>query len=305
MTNKKRLILFSAFTAISVLSIQATALPLNPEFTLDGSQCSYDLATDSSSTFITNYYNQCNPSLSIRCSKAGIAIPDSLYIVCNTSAMGEFVFPFKGRILSPYGNRRRHHLHTGVDIKLQAGDTVRCAFNGVVRMAKRFHGYGLMVVVQHPNGLETLYAHLSKFLVKPGEEVSAGTPLALGGRTGRATTTHLHFETRFLGEHFDPAYLISYSDFSLREDTLMAYYRNGELAVFPKGSNSNQAELSSNPEVVKPAVQNKVSSYYVVKKGDTLYSIARKNRMALDDLYKLNGIKPGAVLSVGTKLWIK
>ncbi|HUX55098.1 MAG TPA: peptidoglycan DD-metalloendopeptidase family protein [Williamwhitmania sp.] len=305
MTHKKSQIFFTAIITISVLSLQAKEITLNSDQSFVGNQHASVQPGDSSSTVIADYFNHCNPSLSIRCSKDGIAIPDSLYIICNSPEMGEFVYPFRGRMLSPYGNKRRHHLHSGVDIKLQAGDTVRCAFNGIVRMARRFHGYGLMVVVQHPNGLETLYAHLSKFLVKPGEEVPAGAPLALGGRTGRATTTHLHFETRFMGDHFDPADLLNCQTFTLRSDTLVAYYRNGDISVFPKGRGDLLVANMPTPEGAKAVVVHKAKGHYVVKKGDTLYSIARRNSMALADLCKMNRVKPGDVLSIGTRLKVK
>lgn len=305
MTHKKSQIFFTAIITISVLSLQAKEISLNSDQSFVGSQHANVQLNDSSSVVLAHYFNRCNPSLSIGCSKEGIAIPDSLYIICDSPEMGEFVYPFKGRILSPYGNKRRHHLHSGVDIKLQAGDTVRCAFNGIVRMARRFHGYGLMVVVQHPNGLETLYAHLSKFLVKQGEEVPAGAALALGGRTGRATTTHLHFETRFLGDHFDPADLLNYQTFTLRSDTLVAYYRNGDISVFPKGRGDLLAANIPTHEGAKAAVAHKATGHYVVKKGDTLYSIARRNNIALVDLCKMNRVKPGDVLSIGTRLKVK
>ena len=134
-------------TFISVLLIlffnQARALDFSSKIEnfLLGSSAAFTSLTDSSSNvdYINQYYSHCNSSLSISCPKRGIAIPDSLNLNCSTAEMGDFAFPFRGRILSPYGNKRRHHLHSGVDIKLQAGDSVKCAFNGVVRMAKRFH----------------------------------------------------------------------------------------------------------------------------------------------------------------------
>lgn len=267
-----------------------------------------DFIGDSSnqSEIVSQYYQQCNPLQSISCSRKGIALPDSMLLDCSPSMVGEFVYPFKGRMLSPYGNKRRHHLHSGVDIKLQAGDTVKCVFNGIVRMARRFHGYGLMVVVQHPNGLETLYAHLSKIIVSVGDKVAAGNPLGLGGRTGRATATHLHFETRFMGAHFDPAELLDYGNFSLKRDTLVVYSHNGEMIVLPEGDAAESLDtLNAMPKGLFIKEIPRKKTVYVVKKGDTLYSIARKNSIPLNDLCKINGIKLGDILSVGTKLRIR
>ena len=103
-----------------------------------------------------------------------------------------FVFPFKGKTISDFGYRGRRP-HTGVDIKLNLGDTILCAFDGVVRMSRYYHGYGNMVIVRHKNGIETLYGHMSKRIVKVNQVVRAGDVLGLGGRTGHATGPHLHF----------------------------------------------------------------------------------------------------------------
>ena len=118
----------------------------------------------------------------------------------------EFCFPLPGgKLISSYGGRRGH---SGVDIKTKANDTIRCIFDGVVRMAKPYAAYGNVVVVRHTNGLESVYSHNSRNLVKSGDVVKAGTPLALTGRTGRATTEHLHLEFRIDGQHFNPSLVL-------------------------------------------------------------------------------------------------
>jgi len=115
----------------------------------------------------------------------------------------EYSFPLPGgKVISPYGRGRGRH--SGIDIKTRAKDTIRSAFNGVVRMAKPYAAYGNLIVVRHNFGLETLYSHNFKNLVQSGDTVKAGQPIALVGRTGRATTDHLHFETRVNGQHFNP-----------------------------------------------------------------------------------------------------
>jgi murein DD-endopeptidase MepM/ murein hydrolase activator NlpD len=131
-----------------------------------------------------------------------------------------FVFPCNGKIISPFGYRGRR-IHAGTDIKLNLNDDVYAAFDGVVRMAKRYSGYGNFVVIRHKNGLETCYGHLNKIKVKVNQEVKAGDVIGLGGRTGRASTTHLHFETRFLGDAFNSAKLVDYTTNSLKLDTLI------------------------------------------------------------------------------------
>ncbi len=127
----------------------------------------------------------------------------------------EFCFPVKKSKTSNYGWRweRGHH---GVDIGLRVGDPVHCAFSGIVRVARPMGGYGNCIVVRHPNGLETLYGHLSKINVKPNQHVAAGDVIGLGGNTGRSTGPHLHFECRFLYQTFDPEWILDFSTFSLR-----------------------------------------------------------------------------------------
>lgn len=127
--------------------------------------------------------------------------------------VSEFHNPVKGPVSSHYGYRPRFgRFHYGVDISLHVGDTVRAAFSGKVRLT-RFEGkgYGYYVVVRHDNGMETVYGHLSRFLVKPNQLVKAGEPIALGGNTGRSTGPHLHLETRYLGIAIDPEQIIDFS----------------------------------------------------------------------------------------------
>ena len=128
--------------------------------------------------------------------------------------VSDYVSPVPGYVTSNYGYRARFRRnHYGIDLKLQIGDTVRCAFPGKVRLTKyEGRGYGYYVVVRHPNGMETVYGHLSRFLVKPNQTVKAGEAIALGGNTGRSTGPHLHFETRYLGIPINPAAIIDFEN---------------------------------------------------------------------------------------------
>lgn len=130
-----------------------------------------------------------------------------------------FMLPFTGVVTSGYG-WRWGRMHQGVDIQLKTGDSVYCAFDGVVRMSRWYYGYGNLVVVRHHNGMETLYGHLSKRTVSPGDMVNAGQLLGLGGSTGYSTGPHLHFETRFMGKAFNPESIIDFTHDSLKTDTL-------------------------------------------------------------------------------------
>ena len=142
-----------------------------------------------------------------------------LPLLNSNNEENNFVFPYKGKVISKFGYRGRR-VHTGTDIKLSLNDEVYAAFDGVVRMAKRYSGYGNIVVIRHYNGLETCYAHLNKIKVNVNQKVKAGDIVGLGGRTGRATTTHLHFETRFLGDAFNPEHLLDFENYNLKSDTL-------------------------------------------------------------------------------------
>lgn len=131
----------------------------------------------------------------------------------------DYCFPLPGgKVISPFGGKRRH---AGTDIKTRANDTVRAVFSGVVRMAKPYSGYGNVVVVRHPNGLESVYSHNSKNLVKSGDKVKAGQPLGLAGRTGRATTEHVHFEFRMNGQAFNTNMIINYDNNTLQHGDIV------------------------------------------------------------------------------------
>ena len=126
------------------------------------------------------------------------ALPDSFKI-----DLTGYVMPTTNRkITDIFGYRpRRRRVHNGLDIKVAKGDTIYAAFDGKVRItAYQRRGYGHYVVVRHNNGIETLYAHLSKKLVIENQNVKAGEPIGLGGNTGRSTGAHLHFETILLGK---------------------------------------------------------------------------------------------------------
>ncbi len=141
-------------------------------------------------------------------------LPDEI-ILRLANDTSDFCFPVKRSKSSNYGWRwqRGHH---GVDIALDTGEPVHAAFGGIVRVATRMGGYGNCVVVRHPNGLETLYGHLSKINVRPHQQVAAGEVLGLGGSTGNSTGPHLHFECRFLYQTFDPEWILDFENYSLR-----------------------------------------------------------------------------------------
>lgn len=140
----------------------------------------------------------------------------------------EWCYPLPGaKVLSPYGNSRPGHRHSGVDLKTKPRDKILAAFDGIVTMSQPFAGYGNCVIIRHASGLETLYSHNVKNLVKVGQHVKAGQVVALTGRTGQATTEHLHFEVRVAGKHYDPALIFDYNHCTLRRHRLQFTKKGG------------------------------------------------------------------------------
>ena len=215
---------------------------------------------------------------------AKVNFPDSFAIDCSS-----FVYPIAidsmARITSKYGPRRRR-MHKGIDLKVLRGDTIRASFNGKVRIkAFERRGYGYYVVLRHPNGLETIYGHLSKILVEENQIVRAGETIGLGGNTGRSTGSHLHFETRFLGQAINPAEIIDFENGVPHQDTYV--FRNVKI----NGRKSNIYTSSSDRMV-----------YHRVKSGDTLGKIARMYGTSVNELCRLNGLKGTSVLRIGQSI---
>jgi len=211
-----------------------------------------------------------------------ITIPET-YVIDLSS----FVMPVEGKITSSFGPRRRR-FHYGTDLKLQVGDTVYAAFEGKVRVVKyERRGYGYYVVIRHPNGLETVYGHLSQFLVEEEENVDAGQPIALGGNTGRSTGPHLHFECRFLGHAIDPADIVDFDNFCTFDESYL----------FQK-SKINELSINNNKYVAK----NRSVKYHRIRSGDTLSRIAQRHGVSVNQICRLNGLRPTSTLKVGKVL---
>ena len=145
----------------------------------------------------------------------------------------EWCYPLPGaKVISPYGPRGGR-MHSGVDLKTKPSDPIYAAFDGVVTMSQVYSGYGNCVVLRHANGLETLYSHNVKNLVKVGDKVKSGQQIALTGRTGRATTEHLHFEVRVNGKHYNPNIIFDHTTRQLKKDQV-TFYKNGKTPTMTK-----------------------------------------------------------------------
>jgi len=217
-------------------------------------------------------------------------LKDSFAIDCR-----DYYPPVLGSVTSPFGPRGRR-FHNGIDLRLHVGDTIRAAFSGRVRI-RRFNsgGYGYYLVLRHKDGFETIYGHLSKFIVGPNQEVKAGQPIALGGSTGRSTGPHLHFETRILGNPINPAKMFSFTDYM----PINRYYTVVKDRTFEE-----RMRFSGNYSGGKAGSAIKYSSlsYYTVHKGDNLGQIAKKNGMAVSILCKLNNIRQNSPIKPGQRL---
>lgn len=198
--------------------------------------------------------------------------PDSLYksdtlidLDLSPAISGPFVYPFNGTFTSGYG-WRDSAFHRGIDIDLNRGDTVHAAFTGMVRFAGKQGGYGNVVIIRHYNGLETVYAHLWKIKVKPGDIVTSGQLVGLGGNTGHSTGTHLHFEIRFRGVAINPAYFISISERKLLCEKVSLVRTKQGYAVRP---------------------MNLI--YHTVQRGDNITKIAQQYGRTVKDIRNFNG----------------
>jgi len=208
---------------------------------------------------------------------------DSIKIPLVDSSQDKlYAHPIANQVTSRFG-MRGNLWHYGTDVRLKTGDQVKCALDGIVRVIQYDRaGYGNVVVVRHHNGIETLYGHLSKVLVKPNQTINAGDIVGLGGNTGRSTGPHLHFEIRYYGEPFNPEYIIDFNDYALKSDTLVLTRDNFEYLT----------ELRK-------------TIYYTVRNGDNLSVIAKRYGTTVNNLCRLNGIKPQAILSIGRKLVVR
>ena len=198
-----------------------------------------------------------------------------------------FVPSASRRISAPYGIRT-YRMHRGVDLGLCHGEdrTIVAAFAGVVTKVRnqgRRRGYGKYVILDHGNGLTTLYAHLASWQVNVGDTLQAGDTIGVGGNTGRSFGAHLHFEMRFNGTYIDPATV-----FNFEEGTFI----NALTEI-------DEAQL----QVVEADYQKELAKhrYYKVRRGDCLGKIARKYGISITRLKQLNGLKgnmirPGQVL---------
>lgn len=228
----------------------------------------------------------------------------------------DFSMPTPSRVITSNFGARWGRQHKGLDIKVYTGDTIRAAFSGVVRMVKyEAAGYGKYIVIRHDNGLETIYGHLSKQIVKENQRVKSGDVIGLGGSTGRSTGSHLHFETRLCGVALNPALMFDFRAQDVTGDYYVyrkrSYDREAAEATRLRGvqgnGSYNPADVHSTAVAQNRNSRNERKQNYAsasrkvhkVKSGETLYRIATKYGVSVEQLRKLNGLKKNSSIRPG------
>lgn len=249
-------------------------------------------------------YNGLWPSRHVQAYGNNMAPPQDFVI-----DMVGFVMPINTRVTSNFG-WRAGRFHYGIDFTARTGDTIVAAFDGKVRV-RDFQpaGYGNFLVLRHPNGLETVYAHLSRFLVERDEFVRAGQPIGLAGSTGRSTAPHLHFETRMMGMPINPNRLIDfiYGVAHRDEYTISAatFGRTRNTSAVPRTGSVAQALQASVDMSVGSTTNAFVAGaiqHHRVRAGDTLSAIARQYGTTAAAIARLNNISVNSTLRIGQNL---
>lgn len=212
---------------------------------------------------------------------------DSMKVIKLLEENQNFTLPVYGKIYGGF-----HRGHQGMDIELKKGDPVKCAFDGRVRYAGYDRsGYGNLVIVRHYNGLETYYGHLSKISVKVNDDMLAGDLIGLGGRTGRAYGTHLHFETRYEDSPFNPQQIIDFENKKLKPGNELIIAKDNKVKPIPVATNKT-AQVSVTPK----------GKIYAIRSGDTLYKVAKRYGTSVKKLCAINGLTETSKLSIGKKI---
>lgn len=251
-------------------------------------------------------------------------VPETMEVEL-VGTLADYHAPVLGRISSRYGPRGRG-MHKGIDISVPVGEPIYATFEGKVRYARyNSGGYGYLVILRHPNGLETYYGHLCKLNVDVDDYVFAGQVIGYGGNSGRSRGAHLHFEVRYADLTFDPERLIDFStgDLKWQNFVLERGYFNvsskltealeeeegdmGDMFVDKDGNPLSSEDIVDNLERAaakpKPTVNDAV--YYRVKSGDNLSKIAAKYGTTVGAICRLNSIKSTTTLRIGQRLRVK
>lgn len=207
-----------------------------------------------------------------------LEFPESQLITIENDSLGNYHQPKIGQINSKFG-WRDGRMHKGIDINLNKGDAVVSAFDGMVRIAQAKGTFGNVVIIRHYNGLETVYGHLSKIKVKPGQVVLSGQLIGLGGNTGRSSGPHLHFEVRFKGHALNPSSIISFEENKLLNDTIVIKKSKYGICAYPSNA-----------------------TLHTIERGDSWFEVAKKYGLSMKELCVLNSTSTRYYLKIGQKL---
>ena len=203
-------------------------------------------------------------------------------------------------ITSRYG-WRRGRAHKGIDIDLVTGDSVVSILDGIVRFARYSSGHGKTVVVRHYNGLETTYAHLSHIAVKANDTIAKGGYLGKGGNTGRSTGSHLHLVTSYKGEYIHPEYLFNFDASNTIRSQDLWVTRKWTRPFYHSSRGLAKLTLYTTKEEALASLE-KERKVYVVRPGDTLSRISRRNKTSIAAICRTNNIRSTSTLRIGQKL---
>ena len=225
----------------------------------------------------TNFYDDFDESTVFQITPDS-EFPESQIIHIESDSLGLYNHPKTGVVTSKFG-WRDGRMHKGIDIHLNRGDAITSAFDGMVRIAQAKGAFGNVVIIRHYNGLETVYAHLSKIKVKPGQIVTSGQLIGLGGNTGRSSGPHLHFEVRFKGQAINPASIISFTENKTLNDSIVIKKSRYGICAYPSNA-----------------------TLYTIERGDSWCEVAKRYGLSMKELCVLNGTDKRYYLKIGQKL---
>ena len=229
-------------------------------------------------------YAEADADIKATTDSASTGAPEKLFVLDMTTS----IIPTESRRIAGHYGPRKHRMHRGVDLGLCHGEnrTIVAAFAGKVvkvRNQGRRKGYGRYVILDHGNGLTTLYAHLERWKVKVGDELQAGDTIGIGGNSGRSFGAHLHFEMRYNGVYINPETVYDFAEGTFRD-----------ISITLDTDKLQEIEAAYQKEIGK-------SRFYKVRRGDCLGKIAHKYGTSIEQIKRLNNLKsekirPGQIL---------
>ncbi len=314
--NKRKLASILIVSCISIFTIKGQESVLEGKTSLLGHK---KMFLNGKTTYLPIYKKNVDNNHTETAKEAVKTAYDSNWsnTVFNTYWKEKLTYPFEisfkeGTFSSPVDHKmvvtsrygwRRGRAHQGIDIDLKTGDNVKTLLGGKVRYARYHRGHGKTIIVRHDNGLETVYAHLSEYLVKENDIVKKGQVIGKGGVSGNARGSHLHLEVRYMGKSIHPEYFFDFDDETVIRSEKMAVPKVWGTPRLHKSTRRSKVIVY---EAIEDIVQEEESTakdnIYIVKRGDTLYGIASKYDVNVSEICKINSIRYNTVLNIGQEL---